>query len=629
MKTWDEKTFAKFTYLNDIQISSDDNKIAFTATKANIKDDKYEPTVIVKFLSENIEKYIENTSRPKISPDGRKIAVVVNDEKEKNQFIKVCSLFDTSCKKVGKFDAVVDYEWNADGRRILVTTYKRRADEHFFFEDRVPIWFDSKGFLDGEKTVIQIIDAENAEAIDETVMDHFTIPYFKSAIWHGNEILITVPNPVNPYKKFDIYIYNEGGKPEILMKDVSFLPYHSNGTEVLLIGKPKKKKLSEHDKLYIWKEGTLNPLAEDLKYDVKTGKLDSKGNVYFTIFKEGRVPLYMSTHEGELKPISEGDFWITDFDVGDKSIAVLKETSNEPAEIYLIKNGEEIKITSYNTPLINKIGAKAPNHFKYESGGLELDGWYIKPDMPSKNSQKAPVIVFVHGGPKGMYGYYFKYEFQLLASRGYYILYVNPRGSDGYDEEFALKVLGRTGLEDFQDILNGVKKFLELEPQADGERIGITGISYGGYMTNWALTQSDIFKAGVSENGISLWLTSYAYSDIGLWFDKEVIGGDPLEDKRYLELSPLFHAKNVKAPILLIHSLEDYRCPLDQSVMFYHVLKDLGKEAYIAIFKKGPHGHSIKGSPKHRMKRYKLLIEFFERKLKSNQEFNIDDILKK
>ncbi|HIP89437.1 MAG TPA: S9 family peptidase, partial [Thermococcus paralvinellae] len=95
------------------------------------------------------------------------------------------------------------------------------------------------------------------------------------------------------------------------------------------------------------------------------------------------------------------------------------------------------------------------------------------------------------------------------------------------------------------------------------------------------------------------------------------------------KLSPLFYVGNVKAPILLIHSLEDYRCPLDQSVMFYHTLKDLGKEAYIAIFKRGAHGHSIRGSPRHRAKRYKLFMEFFERKLKRYEEgFDVEKILK-
>jgi len=148
-------------------------------------------------------------------------------------------------------------------------------------------------------------------------------------------------------------------------------------------------------------------------------------------------------------------------------------------------------------------------------------------------------------------------------------------------------------------------------------------------MTNWAVTQTDVFKAAVSENGISYWLTSYAFSDIGLWFDKQLIGENPLRDENYRKLSPIFYAENVKTPILIIHSLEDYRCPLDQSVMFYQVLKDLGKEAYIAIFKRGAHGHSIRGKPKHRMKRHKLITEFFVKKLwKEEKGFRVEDILK-
>ena len=92
-------------------------------------------------------------------------------------------------------------------------------------------------------------------------------------------------------------------------------------------------------------------------------------------------------------------------------------------------------------------------------------------------------------------------------------------------------------------------------------------------------------------------------------------------------MSPIFYAQNVKTPILFIHSLEDYRCPLDQSLMFFTVLRDLGKEAYIAIFKKGAHGHSIRGLPRHRLKRYRIILEFFKKKLIEEEPFDIDKIL--
>ncbi|RLF82694.1 S9 family peptidase, partial [Thermococci archaeon] len=527
-------------------------------------------------------------------------------------------------KKVLEAKNILDVSWNEDDRRILITGFKRRDDEDFFFEEDVPVWFDAKGFFDGEKTTFWIVDTESEEVLDELTTERFS-----SAIWHGDSVIYNVPHRKDEklqfFKFYDIYSYKDG-ESEKLFEEVSYVATHSNGKVVLLYGKPKKEKLSEHNFLYLWDGKEIKPLTEHLIYNNDQGKLDKNGNVYFTMAKEGKVNLY-KLNGNELISIVEDNSWVMGFDVsGDGKVALLKETDTRLRELYLWD--EELKqITDYNDLIFAKLKTRPIKHFRFKSIDLELDGWYIKPDI--KEGEKAPVIVFVHGGPKGMYGYYFKYEMQLMADKGYYVVFVNPRGSNGYDEEFALGVLERTGLEDFQDILNGVEKFFELEPQTDRERVGITGISYGGFMTNWAVTQSDLFKAGISENGISYWLTSYAFSDIGLWFDKEVIGDDPLENENYKKLSPLFYAKNVKAPLLLIHSLEDYRCPLDQSVMFYHVLKDLGKEAYIAIFKKGAHGHSLRGSPRHRAKRYRLFMEFFERKLKKYEEgFDVEKILK-
>jgi len=159
--------------------------------------------------------------------------------------------------------------------------------------------------------------------------------------------------------------------------------------------------------------------------------------------------------------IVEENCYVDYFDVSDTGrVALIKETDTKLPEVYLWENGEMKQITDYNGPILQKLHVRPIRHFRYKSIDLEIDGWYIKPDI--KEGEKAPVIVFVHGGPKGMYGYRFRYEMQLLADKGFYIVFTNPRGSDGYDEDFALRVLERTGLEDFQDILNGIKEFLKL-----------------------------------------------------------------------------------------------------------------------------------------------------------------------
>ncbi len=620
---WDESTFCKFAYLNDPKISKDGQRIAYVLTKANLKNNEYENTIIIE--ENGTKKFIENALMPRFSPDGKKMTFTRANKEKKSTELFLYDLSSMSGKRILQAKNIISVSWNKDDRRILVIGFKRKEDEDLIFDDEVPVWFDAKAFFDGERTTFWVVDTKSEEILEE-----FTAEKFSSGIWHNDKIIYTVPhrkdNKLQFFKLYDIYIH-EDGESKKLFEGVSYTVLDSNGEALLLHGKPRKDKMSEHNFLYIWNGKEVIPLTDHLVYNNEQGKIDERGNVYFTTAKQGKVNLYKLKGR-ELIPIVEDNSWVTEFDVSnDGKVVFLKETDTKLRELYLWNEGS-VQITDYNEPIFAKLSTRPLNHFKYESLNLELDGWYIKPQV--EEGEKVPVIVFVHGGPKGMYGYYFKYEFQLMANKGFYVVFVNPRGSNGYDEDFALKVLERTGLEDFQDILNGLEKFFELEPQADRERVGITGISYGGFMTNWALTQSKIFKTGISENGISYWLTSYAFSDIGLWFDKEVIGDNPLENENYRRLSPLFHAQNVQAPLLIIHSLEDYRCPLDQSVMFYHLLKDLGKEAYIAIFKKGAHGHSLQASPRHRMKRYRLFMEFFARKLKKYEEgFDVEQILKK
>ncbi|HDJ50579.1 MAG TPA: S9 family peptidase [Thermoprotei archaeon] len=622
--SWDENTFSRFSYVDNVTISRDGRYVAYVLTKANMKKNKYERTVVIEDLKTGGRSFIEDAFMPVISPRGDKIVYLRAKEENKERLLELwlADLRTMGSKKLIEAKVIDNVQWNEDNRRILIRSRKRLEDEDLIFDQDVPVWFDSFGFFSGEKTLFWIYDTEGEEVIDEIEAYKFS-----SAIWHGDKVLYASPhNNILDFKFYDVYLYSEGSSEKVL-EGVSFVPIDSNGKNVLLYGKPKKIKRSEHDYLYLWDLNEVVPITEKYGYENFTGKITSSGAIYFSTYKEGRITLER-VQNGELISIVDEPCWVTYFDVSDNDVvALIKESDVKLSEVYVWKDGEIRQITDYNGLILDKLKVRPIRHFRYKSLDLEIDGWYIKPDI--KRGEKAPVIVFVHGGPKGMYGYRFRYEMQLLADKGFFIVFTNPRGSTGYSEDFALRVLERVGLEDFQDILNGIKAFLDLEPQADPERVGITGISYGGFMTNWALTQSNMFKAGISENGISYWLTSYAFSDIGLWFDREIIGDNPLENENYRKLSPIFYANNVKAPILIIHSLEDYRCPLDQSVMFYHVLKDLGKEAYIAIFKRGAHGHSIRGSPKHRAKRYKLIVEFFMRKLMKGEEgFPIEEIIK-
>lgn len=613
MPGWDEKSFAKFTYISDVRVSPRGD-VAYVLTKARIDLDKYENTIVIH--GEGCERYIDDATMPRFSFSGRYLGYVRVKEDEKKTQLFVADLETMSSRKIGEFKNVRQVEWGPDDRSLLVVGFKRREDDDYVYDSEVPVWFDRMGFFDGERVQVQIYDALGGE-----VLEVFEAPRFTSAIWHGRSIVYACPRSENPLKLYDVIQYS-GGIHEKILERVSLTPADSDGKTLLLEGKPLKKFLSEHSYLYRYRDGQVEPLTEGLGLATVDGKLD-EGKVYFRLMDAGKIALGMLGDSGVERLVDEAA-WVTSYDVACGRLALVLSSDTTPGELYIYER-ELQRVTSYNDAVLEKLKPRRYTHFKYASfDGAALDGWYLKPDI--KNGEKAPVVVFVHGGPKGMYGYHFDVLAQMLADRGFYVLFTNPRGSGGYSEEFALKVIGRTGLEDFQDILKGLEWLLSNEPTADPDRVGITGISYGGFMTNWAVTQTDIFKAAVSENGISYWLTSYAFSDIGLWFDKELIGEAPLENDNYRKLSPLFYADRVRTPILLIHSLEDYRCPLDQSIMFYHVLKDFNKEAYIVVFKRGAHGHSIMGKPKHRMKRYKLITSFFYRKLVEAKEgFNVDE----
>ena len=620
---WNEKTFAKFVYINDIHIHQNGKEICYVITKPNLDKDRYESSVVVESMDGG-RKYIPDASMPRFSK-GHKLSFVKQSEKkdDKSAELYIMDLRTSTYRKILEAKYIMDIRWK-DDRFLLVKGIKKREDEDFIFEEDIPVWFDNKGFFDGEKTTFWICDSESGEIIEE-----FTEEKFSDALWHGDYIVVSVPHreggKIQFFKFYDIYLYKDGNREKIF-ENVSFWAEDSDGKNILFMGKPHKEKISEHNYLYLWNSKELIPITEKFGKNNMKGKI-RKSRIYFIEDDRGKMVL-SSVKDEERVDVCKEDAWVVDFDVSrdGERIVFLKMTEAQLPEVYLWSATEGIrKITDYNGPVLSKLKPKKAKHFSFRSMDLEIDGWYLKPDL--KEGGRAPVIVFVHGGPKGMYGHRFVYEMQMMAAKGYYVVYFNPRGSNGYSEDFALRVLGRTGLEDFQDILNGINEFLKIEKGADANRIGITGISYGGFMTNWAMTHSDIFKAGISENGISYWLTSYAFSDIGLWFDREVIGDNPLENENYRKLSPIFYVKNVKHPILIIHSMEDYRCPLDQSVMFYHLLKEEGKEAYIAVFKKGSHGHSLRASPKHRAKRYKLFYEFFERKLKKYEEgFKVEEI---
>jgi dipeptidyl aminopeptidase/acylaminoacyl peptidase len=331
--------------------------------------------------------------------------------------------------------------------------------------------------------------------------------------------------------------------------------------------------------------------------------------VLFPVAEGGAVHLY-SLHLPSRKTerLVGGDVSVEAFAVAHDTTVYTAMESVYPAELYA-HDTKTRKISTFNEGVGTNLALLKPDHFAFEaSDGETIDGWLMKPVKEGK----VPVILYIHGGPKTAFGSSYLHEFQVFASKGYAVLYTNPRGSDGYSEAFA-DIRGHYGERDYEDLMEAVDFALARYPFLDGSRLAVAGGSYGGFMTNWIVTQTDRFKAAVTDRSISNWWTFWGTSDIGPYFEKDQIGMDPWEkEELVLAKSPIRYVKNVTTPLMIVHSFEDYRCWMVEAIQFFTALKYHGKEAELVLFPKENHDLSRGGKPKHRVARLQAYLRWFD-----------------
>jgi acylaminoacyl-peptidase len=206
-------------------------------------------------------------------------------------------------------------------------------------------------------------------------------------------------------------------------------------------------------------------------------------------------------------------------------------------------------------------------------------------------------------------------DINALVVSGFHVVAPNFRGSTRYGTWFMKLDIGDPGGLDMEDVASATEY---ARRSGLAEKVAICGYSYGGFMTNWIITHTDMFKAAVSQNGISSWEAMFGTTDIGFYFVPDQIKGSITRNRdRLTDKSPIYYAEKVTTPVLFIHSMNDYRCYIDQALGFHTVLRSLGKKTAIALFKEGSHTFGWIGKPRSRLKRYKLILEWFNRHLKA------------
>ena len=347
--------------------------------------------------------------------------------------------------------------------------------------------------------------------------------------------------------------------------------------------------------------------------------LEKKENMVFFVSTDNDSSyLYSVELNGTVKPVIDIKGALDHFCLLDDEIIEIAIRGTKLPEIYRFRDGKETPLSNFNTTLTESLEYIRPEPLTLKrEDSPDIHGWVIKP-AGFDSEKKYPAILDIHGGPKTVYGDVFFHEMQVWAAAGYAVFFCNPRGSDGRGNEFA-DIRGKYGTIDYEDIMDFTDLVLEKHPYIDPKRIGVTGGSYGGYMTNWIIGHTDLFAAAASQRSISNWISKFCTTDIGYFFVYDQGGEATPWDghDRLWESSPLKYADKAKTPTLFIHSEEDYRCWYPEGLQMFTALKYHGVEARMCMFREENHELSRGGKPKHRMRRLQEIQDWFDTYLKS------------
>lgn len=323
-----------------------------------------------------------------------------------------------------------------------------------------------------------------------------------------------------------------------------------------------------------------------------------------------RVPLDADAATLDQLPVLLGDKAVVKaFGVDGDRVAAVVSTADTPGDVVLLRDGSATTLATFAEPLraaglrpLTELTATAPD-------GYPVHGWLVLPEGDGPH----PVLLCVHGGPFMYYNWGFFDEAQVYASAGYAVVMGNPRGSAGYGQSHGRAIVRALGTVDVDDVLALLDAALA-RPDLDAERVGVMGGSYGGFMTSWlAGHHGEKFTAAWSERAVNAWDSFSGSSDIGWFFTEGYVGPDPEEQRRK---SPLTYADRIRIPFAVVHSENDLRCPIEQAQRMFVALKRNGTEVEMLVFPGEGHELTRSGKPRHRVQRFRAVLDWWARQLK-------------
>ena len=534
-----------------------------------------------------------------------------------------------------------------DGRWAVLAKYDLRVGDYFAMDEQarkavleaakeerdykvleeIPFWFNGKGFIDKTRDRLMIVDPATGAITPvsdvQMQVDQFAVDGV-SVLYAGRTYTDKAP------RTSSLRVYNaQSGEDTELVADglyrIGAIAFWQ-GKPVFYASDMAMHGANENPALCTVEGGAVRTLffrdeapGSNVGSDCRLGggqSLKVEGDaLYYTVCSHTDTQLLRIAMDGGTQVLAQGQGSIDCFDVQDGRVLAVAMRGLRLQEIYAVENGEFARCTDFNEAVYTGKTLSELIPLNIVSDGVEIEGFVMKPVGFDENAQY-PAILDIHGGPKTAFGSVFFHEMQAWANAGYFVFYCNPRGGEGRGNAFA-DIRGKYGTIDYDDLMRYTDAVLAAHPQIDPARVGVTGGSYGGFMTNWIIGHTNRFAAAASQRSIANWISKSNTTDIGYTFNADQMQCTAWSDLEKIWFhSPLKYADKCVTPTLFIHSDEDYRCWMAEGLQMYTALKVHGCQARLCLFHGENHELSRSGKPKHRARRLKEITDWFDKYLK-------------
>jgi dipeptidyl aminopeptidase/acylaminoacyl peptidase len=589
--------------------------------------------------------------RPRFSPDGRWLAFLRAGEDDKSQ-LHVMAVDGGEPRRLVEHPLGVEgFAWSPDSTRIAyvarvpeegrygtdkdvppekepprrITGFQYRTDNLGFTFDRRPHVFVVDALADGAEPVqltrgdydhgdpawspdgasVVFVSARHDTRDEDAVSDVFVAPAAGGDAVRVTATDLTVGRPA--FSPDGATIWFVASEPDLAGRPTMLWSVPADGS-----GKPARltdPERFDHDAAF---GAGILPLVVD-EHAVTTISL-----------RRGAIGLLrFPVDGGEPAELLGGRRTVHDYDVAGGVVAAVVSDPTSAGEVVVVRAGpegsgepqgdapvgRERTLTDLGAGLARSASLRPMEELEATApDGAGVHGWVLKP----AGTGPFPVVLMVHGGPFAHYGWTLFDEAQVYAGAGYAVVMGNPRGSAGYGESHGRAIVGDFGNLDSQDVLALLDAAVE-DPDLDGDRVGVMGGSYGGFMTSWLVGHTDRFRAAISERACNAFDSFEGSSDIGWFFVPQYNGTDPA---RVAAQSPLSYADRIRTPMLLIHSEQDWRCPIEQAQRLFVALKQRKVEVELLLFPGEGHELTRSGLPSHRVARFEAVLDWWRRHLK-------------